>query len=129
MQLYYLQENTESYTVDQVLTQEVTGSDQFQDVTFRMAPQNYPFNFRLDFGTNPDQSSIKIEECVLRYGNSKFVIKGKEFPDYFIFNQGVEMSSDSMTFRLKTFKEGNKNKYDPFLMGNLKLNDVLLKKL
>lgn len=129
LQLFYIQENTESYSVEQMLSQEVVGSNQFQDITFNMPTEFYPFNFRLDFGTNPLQNSIKIEECTLQYGSSEYIIKGSEMIGYFTFNEGVEVLSDSTTFRLKTFKEGIKDKYDPFLMGNLKLNDVLLKKL
>lgn len=128
-QLFYIQENTSSYNVNQFLTREVSGSDQYQDITFDLPTEFYPFNLRLDFGTNPLQNSIQVEKCTLYYGSSDYVIKGSEMKDYFTFNEGVEILSDSTTFSLKTFKQGSIDKYDPFLMGNLKLNDVLLKKL
>lgn len=128
-QLFYIEENIESYSAQQVLSQEIVPNGDFQEITFDMPIENYPFNLRLDLGTNPMQSSIKIEECRLNYGTNEYVIKGSEFNDYFIFNGGVEMLSDSITFKLKSFKEGTIDKYDPFMMGNYKMNEVLLKKL
>ncbi len=129
IEIYFIQDNSENYTTNLMLLQEVKGSDQFQDVKFNLAPEYYPFNFRMDLGNNAQQNLIKIEGCTLQYGNSTYVINGKKLHDYFIFNDGVETHSDSMSFRLKTFKEGNIDKYDPFLMGNQNLNDVFLKKL
>lgn len=128
-EIFFIQENSASYTVNQMLSQEVKGSSQYQDVKFNMPSEYYPFNFRIDLGTNSQQNSIKIEECTLKYGTSKYVINGNQLHEYFVFNEGVEMLPDSITFRLKTFKEGNNDKYDPFLMGNQNLNEVLLKKL
>lgn len=129
LQLFYIQESTENYSVDQMLTQDVKGSSKFQSIIFDMPSEFYPFNLRIDLGTNPEQSVIKINKCTLKYGDKKVDIKANEFKDYFFFNQGVEMTSDPTSFKLKTFKEGASNKYDPFLMGNQKLNTTLLKNL
>lgn len=128
-EIYFIQDNSEGYTTNQMLSQEVKGSDQIQDIKFQLASEYYPFNFRIDLGNNAQQELIKIESCTLQYGNSTYVINGNKLHHYFIFNDGVETLSDSITHRLKTFKEGNIDKYDPFLMGNQNLNEVFLRKL
>lgn len=39
------------------------------------------------------------------------------------------MLPDSTTFRLKPFKKETHDEYDMFVMGNIKMIDVILKKL
>lgn len=129
IQFFYLQDQSESYSPNQMILKEVKGSDTYQEVVIALPKESYPYNFRLDLSTNYEQTSVKVKRCVLNYGDRKFVINGENIQDYFTFNQGIAVGSDSQTFKLKTFKESGKDKYDPFMVGNLKLNEVLLKNL
>lgn len=129
LQVFYLQDQSETYSPNQMLLKDVIGKDSYQDIVIDMPMGDYPLNFRLDLGINKGQGSISISECVLNYGNKSFKINGNDMKSYFILNDGVEMGSDSQTFKLKMYKVEGADKYDPFLVGNQKLHEVLIKNL
>lgn len=81
------------------------------------------------FGFNKDQDLIKISECTLVYNGNSFIIKESELKNYFNFNGGVEMLSDSLTFKLKPFDLHGKKVYDPYILGNKNLETALMTKL
>tara|TARA_R110002094_G_scaffold123798_3_gene118359 strand:- start:158 stop:541 length:384 start_codon:yes stop_codon:yes gene_type:complete len=127
--MYYLSEQSDEYSGERKIEKEVIPNGGFQEIKFELKEIVYPYNIRLDLGTNKEQPPVLIEECVLHYGNETFKIKGKDLNKYFHFNKGVEVNSDSLTFTLKTFKRGKIDIYDPFIRGNQALNKVLETKL
>lgn len=129
LQLFYIQEQSEGYGINQMITKDIVGSHNYQSITFELPKEDYPLNLRLDLGVNKNQGSISIEECILKYGNSSYVIKGEQFKEYFILNAGVQLATDAKTFYLKSFMEQGTEKYDPFMQGSPKLNEALLKSL
>jgi hypothetical protein len=127
--MYYRLYESDQYSGAEKITKEVIPNGNFQEIKFELKEQVYPYNIRLDLGENKEQPPVLIEECVLHYGNETFKIEGKDLNKYFHFNKGIEVNSDSTTFTLKTFKRGDVDIYDPFIRGNLKLNNVLETKL
>lgn len=116
--LFYTQYEGENFSGEQMINTKVYPSDQAQEIKFELPEEDYPLNIRVDFGSNPSQESIIITEFDLKYYNSSYKIKGSELYKYFNFNEGVEMLSDSLTFKLKSFKNESVEKYDPYIVGN-----------
>lgn len=123
--MYYRESEYDDYSGERKIEVVVEPNGNFQDIKFELKKDIYPYNIRIDLGENIEQSNVIIEECVLSYGKYNYSIKGKDLNKYFHFNQGVEITSDSSTFLLKTFKRNNNNIYDPFIRGKLKLSDIL----
>ncbi|MFV0571566.1 MAG: hypothetical protein ACK5M1_03925 [Xanthomarina gelatinilytica] len=116
--LFYTQYEGENFSGEQMINTKVYASDQVQEITFELPEEDYPLNIRLDFGSNPNQESVIITEFDLKYYNSSYKIKGSELYKYFNFNEGVEMLTDSLTYKLKAFKNESGEKYDPYIVGN-----------
>ena len=129
LEVFYLEAETDAYVATRMIQQKLTGMDDFQHVKFELPKDVYPFNIRLDFGFNKDQEMIKIAGCKLSYNNNSFVIKGKDLKNYFNFNGGIEMLSDSLNFKLKPFNLNGKQMHDPYIVGNKNLEMALMTKI
>ncbi|GGG36611.1 hypothetical protein [Bizionia arctica] len=116
--LFYTQFEGEKFGVDQLIHTKVYPSDEIQEIKFELPESDYPYNIRLDFGSNPSQENIMITECDLKYSNSSYKIKASELYKYFNFNEGIEILQDSTTFKLKKFTDASGEKYDPYIVGN-----------
>ena len=123
--MFYFENENEKYNAQQLVTTKVNSSDEIQEVYLEAPAKVYPMNIKLDFGSNKEQSSIEIYECVLEYKNKSYTIKGGELKKYFHFNDGIKMQSDSITFNLSTFKFRGKDIYNPYIRGKEKLTEVL----
>lgn len=129
VEVFYLENESDTYSADRMIQKKIKGMDDFQDVNFNLPKNLYPYNIRLDFGFDKDQEAIKIMECDLTYNDVSFTIKGSELKNYFNFNGGVEVLSDSLTFKLKPFDLHGKEVYDPYIVGNKNLELALMTKL
>lgn len=123
--LFYTQYKDENFGVDKIINAKVNPSDQIQEIKFELPEADYPYNIRLDFGSNPNQGSIIVSECDLKYFNSSYKIKGSELYKYFNFNDGIEMLSDSLTFKFKPVIYNLEEKFDPYIVGNDRCVNVL----
>lgn len=123
--LFYIEYDSEKYNTNKLVTTKFLGSKAPQEISFEVPPDVYPLSFRLDLGSNEEQLAVKIYECILSYKGESYVIEGKDLRKYFNFNEGIKMQSDSVTFKLKTFKANGKDRYDPFMYGNKNLTEVL----
>lgn len=123
--LFYTENETEKFSADQLVTTKFSAQKGIQDIVLETPRGVYPLTFRLDFGSNREQSKIKIYECILNYEGNSYTIEGKNLKKYFTFNDGIKMESDSLTFSLKTFNFKGKDVYDPYIKGNKNLTEVL----
>ena len=123
--LFYIQFEGEAYSGEKIINTKVYPSDEMQEIKFELPEADYPYNIRLDFGSNPSQENIIIAECDLNYFNSSYKIKGSELYKYFKFNGGVEMLADSLTFKLSTVIYDIGEKFDPYIVGNDRCVNVL----
>lgn len=129
LEVFYLENETDTYAASKMIQQKITGMNDFQKINFELPKNIYPTNIRLDFGFNEAQDPIKISDCTISYNNSSFVIKGKDLKNYFNFNGGIEMQSDSLTFKLKPFNLNGKQMHDPYIVGNKNLESALMTKI
>ncbi len=125
-QLFYLQGEEEIFSAEQVITVKIIGSDEYQDILFKLPEEDYPYNFRIDLGSDAEQSNVMISECILSYANTDFSIKGSDLKKFFIFNNHIQQSSlDSTSYDMSKVGE----RYDPYIVGNKELIEALVTKI
>lgn len=129
LEVFYLENESDTYNASQMIQKKIKGNDLWQDISFELPKDIYPSNIRLDFGFNKEQQPIQVDECTMSYNNKSFVIKGKDLKNYFNFNGGIEMLSDSLTFKMKPFDLHGNEVYDPYMVGNKNLETALMTKI
>lgn len=83
-QLYYRKQAETTYEETSSFFVEFKGSDKPQDIVFRLPDGVIPDNIRLDFGTNKEQSEIKINNFKMSYFDKSFEVKGSDFFNYML---------------------------------------------
>lgn len=83
-QVYYKQNNQNVYQEENSLFTEFSGSETPQDIVFRLPEGVIPDNIRLDFGTNKEQSPIKINRFTISYFGKKFEAFESDFFNYLL---------------------------------------------
>ena len=126
-QLFFKNEDAAPFEDKKSLFIEFKGSDQPQDIVFRLPQDEVPNYLRLDFGVNKEQSDIFINKFRIDYLGKNVEIKGNEFFSYFYGNE-LNEKIDAKAGKITPFitKEGN---YDPMCAsaeGLKKQIDVLL---
>ena len=128
-QIFYIQDPSEAYNDKEFVSVEVSPNDEFQNIEFRLPNNVYPHNLRLDIGVNKAQASIQIEKLTLIYKSGTYLIEGKDLPNYFFLNEGIVVDPGSSTFTLKTFEKNGSEVYDPYMVGNPELNNIIYSEL
>lgn len=110
-QVYYKENEQDSFDEKNSLYVTFKGSEQPQDIIFNLPENEFPKYFRLDYGINKEQSPIEIKFFKLSYLGKTVEAKGPLFFNYFIVNEET-MSVNQEKAILSPFisKDGN---YDP----------------
>ncbi|WP_146109720.1 hypothetical protein [Jejuia pallidilutea] len=124
-QVFYTEYEGDVHTEAKSVVAKVFPSDDEQDITFELPKKVYPMNLRIDLGNNIKQESITINELIFKYKKGDYRINSKELNKYFTFNKGIEMLSDSITFKLKPISYQGIEKHDPYMVGNKSFIDML----
>lgn len=75
--LLYTQDGSTNFK-DEVIWQHVKGSENEQDVVFVLPADDYPTQFRFDFGIKKQLEEIVLKEVVCEYNGKKKVMQGSE---------------------------------------------------
>lgn len=124
-ELFYVQGENEIFSANYFVSTKVEGSELEQDIIFRIPLGDYPYNIKLDFGTNKEQGEVIILECILDYSKRKYRINGKELNKYFNFSEISQVPQDSTKYNISL----SKNRYDPYMIGNDGFKEVLNSKI
>ncbi|MBC7523019.1 MAG: hypothetical protein H7239_01050 [Flavobacterium sp.] len=112
-QLYYKYNDNEPFDEKKSLFIEFKGSQQPQDIVFRLPKDEIPNFLRLDFGTNKNQDKIEIKSFKMNYLDKKVEIKGTDFFNYFYPNPLTEKTDAKLgTLTPIISKDGG---YDPMV--------------
>lgn len=111
--LYYSEDIMSQYHKDDLVIKKVIGSENFQKVKFIIPEPIYPIKFRLDVGSNTNQTEMTLNQIVLKYGRNEHVFKGETLVKTFKPNKYMDF--DTTTFSVKT-KEID-GSYDPFFIS------------
>ena len=125
-QLFFKNDDAAPFEDKKSLFVEFKGSEQPQDIVFRLPEDEIPNFLRLDFGVNKNQSEVVIKNFKIDYLDKKIEIAGKDFSAYFYGNDLVSMNAKEGIVTPLT-KNGN---YDPICAsaeGLRKQIEILLK--
>ena len=128
-QVFYIESEADSHTEQKSVWVKVSPSDYKQEIKFELPEGVYPKNLRIDLGNNKKQESITINELILKYKKYDFKIKGSDLLKYFKYNDEIKMLSDSLTFKFIPILYNGVEKYDPYMVGNKGLENLLLEEL
>lgn len=102
---------------------DVKGSDKPQDITFSFPEDASPNQIRLDYGTNKEQTAIKINRLTINYLGKSIDLNGKEFFKHFIFNENT-LKKDTINQTITPI--ATDGGYDPMSYSEKLLNDKLI---
>lgn len=123
-QIYYRQEGDTNYEESKSLFVEFKGSSAPQDIVFKLPEDVIPAFIRLDFGTNKEQSPIKINSFKLKYFDKEFSIEGNNFFNYMLVEQAT-MKLDKETSTVTPIVSNGS--YDPITSSELALKTEIEK--
>lgn len=113
-QLYYNEDGSDLYTPDKFVDVEVKGSNNPQDVTFKLPEDSFPASFRFDLGSNKEQGEVKINEFRMKYLDKNFSAKDTLFIYYFGYNQQIDYNRAKAIAKPKPIAN---EIYDPIFGG------------
>ena len=123
-QIYYMEDVNEPLDPKNYIDVAVKGSENSQEVVFKLPEDVVPANIRFDLGGNKEQEPIKINSFKMNYFDKKFEAKNDAFDFFFGYNQQVTFDKVSSTATMKT--QGNED-YDPICIAKPSLHDELKK--
>ncbi|WP_396156800.1 hypothetical protein [Flavobacterium macrobrachii] len=123
-QIYYMEDVNEPLDPKNYIDVAVKGSENSQEVVFKLPEDVVPANIRFDLGGNKEQEPIKINSFKMNYFDKKFEAKNEAFDFFFGYNQQVTFDKVSSTATMKT--QGNED-YDPICIAKPSLHDELKK--
>lgn len=128
-QLYYTEDKSLNFSEDKSVKIIVKGSENAQDLLFKLPEDVLPTNIRLDFGKNIEQGVIGINSMKLKYIDKSFDVNFKDpnnsIPHYFYFiNTQINYNEANSTITILN-KEGQNR--EPLMWSNELVTDELEK--
>lgn len=109
-QIYYKDIEQGPFEEKKSMFIEFQGSEQPQEIVFKLPKNELPSFLRFDFGTNKDQSEIVVNSFKINYLDKSFESIGKDFFNYFYSNELVEVDKENSIVKPIVSASGQ---YDP----------------
>ncbi|WP_293891784.1 hypothetical protein [Flavobacterium sp.] len=89
MHLYYTQDKSINFEETESVWAQIKGSDNVQQVVFKLPEDVIPTDFRIDlgYGKNVEQTEIVLKKMTFNYLDKMFVASGADIFNYFYPNQ------------------------------------------
>ncbi len=123
-QVYYREQGDSTYDEKKSLFVEFKGSKSPQNIIFKLPENVIPEFIRLDFGTNKEQSPIKVNSFKLSYFGKEFSVNGSDFFNYMLVEQAT-MKLDKATSTVTPILSNGS--YDPITSSELALKTEIEK--
>jgi hypothetical protein len=124
-QLYYTEDGSLNFNDEMSIRLPQKGSENPQEVVFKMPNNVLPTNIRLDLGENPEQKSIVVNSMRLKFYDNVFEAKDSLVSRYFyLLENQVKYDNKSSVISIVT-PEGVF--YDPLMWSNELLTDEIKK--
>lgn len=121
LSLYYAEGRDEKFTEKNRLIKKVKGSDNFQEIEFKINDSEIlPSRLRLHF-SNKDQKKTSIKSVKLLYKEGEFVITDSLFTKYFVPNRFIKYGNAAGEYNFVSID----NKFTPYFVSKAVLADVL----
>lgn len=119
--LYYTEGRDEKFTEKNRLIKKTKGSDDFQEIEFKIKDSKIlPSRLRFDF-SNKDQKKIIIKSVKLMYKEGEFVIPDSLFTKYFVPNRFIKYGNIAGEYNFVSVD----NIFAPYFVSKTLLADVL----
>ena len=124
-QIYYNEDASDSFPPDQYVDVAVKGSEQPQEITFKLPDNTLPASLRFDLGNNKEQGEIKINDFKMKYHDKAFSAPAISFINYFWNTDQIEYNKEKAIAKPKTTGDAP---YDPIFLAT-ELLKIELKKI
>ncbi|MFY7666217.1 hypothetical protein [Flavobacterium sp.] len=125
LQLFFKEttdENTQ-FSEENSVRVDVVGSDQPQDIEFKLPVDAVANQLRLDFGMNKDQKDIVVNNFTMKFKEKSFTLSSADFFEYFIPDStSVTVDKANKKVTPRPSKEGN---FDPKMFSGTMLADKI----
>ena len=111
-QIFYNEDGTEAFDGKQMITINVKGKPEAQDLVFIAPEGDKPVTLRFDIGANKALTKVPFTSFKLEYQGKTFEAKGAEIFKYFYPNASVKCDTLSATAITKIAEDGS---YDPII--------------
>ena len=115
-QLYYTQDGTLNFGDALSVKSVIKGSEEPQEILFKLPVDVLPTNIRLDFGENKEQENIVVNSMKLKYFDKVFEVKENLVKKYFYLVEAQE-TYDEATSTISLVKPQGQQ-YDPMMWSN-----------
>lgn len=113
LEVYFAENIQDPYSLDNKQSIEVSGSDDIQDMVFRLPNRVYPMKLRIDLGSKGSETPFEIVEIKLSTGGKNKTFEIEEIKKVFRTNQYTEIELGSNLFLRKKVN----GVYDPFILS------------
>ena len=127
-QLFYQDDAAQQFEDKKSLFVEFKGSDQPQDIVFKLPADELPYFLRLDFGVNKEQGPMVIKNFKIQYLGKTFEAHESDFFKYFYSNEQNQKVDTTTATVTPIITQGGS--YDPMFAsaeGLSKQIDALVK--
>lgn len=91
LHLYYTEDNTINFKEESSLWVSAAGSEQAQDMVFKLPDGVFPTQFRLDLGVNRENEKIKLNSIKFDYLKKSFLMNETTIFNYFRIDENVSI--------------------------------------
>lgn len=112
-QFFYNEDGSDTFPAENVVTLNVKGNENPQDLVFSFPKDALPYALRFDLGGNEKQEEVKINKFEVDYLKKSIVVKDTIFRYYFYPNEHIKY--DVKTAIAKPNPTGE-TPYDPIFM-------------
>ncbi|TWO33986.1 hypothetical protein E1J38_004205 [Seonamhaeicola sediminis] len=114
-QLFYTEDYLLSFSEKQSIRKDFKGKKEFQEIIFGLPENVFPDRFRIDLGSNKEQSFIKINTITFSYKHRAIVIPKHLISTLFVFNNQVSFNKNKKELHLTNGSIHSDKIYDPYL--------------
>lgn len=112
----------EAFSEERVVYLPVKGSENIQDIVFKLPQKETLEQLRIHFGKNNKDQEILLNKFIFKIGGNEFFVSAAELTNYFSLSPSFSLNKENLTL---TPKEIN-NSYDPHLLSNKNLIEKLI---
>lgn len=123
-QIYYNEDGSDLFTAEKYVDVAVKGSDNPQEIVFKLPEEAMPTSLRFDLGSNKEQGEVKINDFKMKYFDKQFIAKDTLFVYYFGNNPQIEYIRDKAIAKPKAIANET---YDPIFTGTEMLKKEIQK--
>lgn len=126
--LYYTEDGTLNFSDDRSVKSVVKGSNNPQDLLFKLPADILPTHVRLDFGDNPEQGNITINSMNFKYLNKSYqkVFGPAEQISHYFYPLDSQIKINDATKTIELLKPKGQA-HDPLMWSNQLLSDEIVK--